>query len=172
MGVAAPPAPGRCSAPALTVTITDAPGTLNPFGAASTTQSHCVTPPSLDFTDGIFTFTFASGGSFSGTYSGTLVPIAPPVSFGIIGTFIITGGTGNFAGATGGGSASGTQDFATGEFTLQLNGTVTAAALCQVCHKGHTLVVPCNTLEYRRHLDHGDAPNACAGTGKPRIPAH
>jgi hypothetical protein len=166
MGAAAPPAPGRCSAPALTVVITDAPGMIAPFGAASTTQSHCVNPPSLDFTDGIFTFTFANGGSFSGTYSGTLVPTAPPV-FAIKGTFTITGGTGSFAGATGGGTASGTQNFANGEFSLQLNGSVTAPNLCQVCHKRTiTLVVPCDSMEYRRHLDHGDPPQACVGSGR------
>ena len=35
--------------------------------------------------------------------------------------------------------------------------------LCTVCHKHTlTLVLACNSLEYRRHIDHGDPPNACA----------
>ncbi len=33
---------------------------------------------------------------------------------------------------------------------------------CTVCHKHTTsLTLPCNSLEYRRHLDHGDTPGAC-----------
>jgi CSLREA domain-containing protein len=37
---------------------------------------------------------------------------------------------------------------------------------CTVCHKRtQTLVLPCNSFDYRRHLDHGDPPNACPPTG-------
>ena len=32
---------------------------------------------------------------------------------------------------------------------------------CMVCHKHNTLIVPCSSLEYRRHLDHGDPVGAC-----------
>ena len=33
---------------------------------------------------------------------------------------------------------------------------------CMVCHKrSQTLILPCNSLEYRRHIDHGDPANAC-----------
>ena len=130
-GVAAPPAPGRCPAPALTGIITAAPGTVNPFGAATTTQSHCINPPAPDITDGLFTFTFASGDTLFGTYSAMNVPVAPPV-FGINGMFVITGGTGIFAGAIGGGVAGGTNNIATGEFNLLLNGTVTAPGLTAI----------------------------------------
>lgn len=36
---------------------------------------------------------------------------------------------------------------------------------CSVCHKRtQTLTFPCNTLDYQRHLDHGDPMNACAVT--------
>jgi hypothetical protein len=36
---------------------------------------------------------------------------------------------------------------------------------CTVCHKRtQTITLGCNTLEYRRHLDHGDAMGACAVT--------
>jgi hypothetical protein len=35
--------------------------------------------------------------------------------------------------------------------------------LCTVCHKRtSTQQYPCNSLEYRRHVDHGDQTNACA----------
>ena len=37
-----------------------------------------------------------------------------------------------------------------------------ATADCTVCHKRTTTItLPCNSLEYRRHLDHGDTPGAC-----------
>jgi hypothetical protein len=40
---------------------------------------------------------------------------------------------------------------------------------CTVCHKHNTtLFLPCNGLDYRRHLDHGDPPNACTQLGLPR----
>jgi hypothetical protein len=32
---------------------------------------------------------------------------------------------------------------------------------CAVCHKGQTVALPCNALDYRRHLDHGDRGGAC-----------
>ncbi len=36
---------------------------------------------------------------------------------------------------------------------------------CTVCHKRtQTLSFPCNSLDYRRHLDHGDTMGACAVT--------
>jgi UDPglucose 6-dehydrogenase len=33
---------------------------------------------------------------------------------------------------------------------------------CAVCHKGRSVTLACNSMEYQRHLDHGDEPNACA----------
>ncbi|HEX8680492.1 MAG TPA: hypothetical protein VF683_11055 [Chthoniobacterales bacterium] len=37
-----------------------------------------------------------------------------------------------------------------------------AQAQCQVCHKRtQTLSFPCASLDYRRHLDHGDRMGAC-----------
>ena len=32
---------------------------------------------------------------------------------------------------------------------------------CCVCHKGTTLALACNSLEYQRHLDHGDGVGTC-----------
>jgi hypothetical protein len=114
------------------VSIINVPGTVTPFGAAATTQSHCINPPSLDFTNGQFTFTFTDlGSSFSGTYSGTLLPITPPV-FGIDGMFIITSGTGIFVGASGSGVGMGTNNLETGGLNLIISGTVTAPGLTAV----------------------------------------
>lgn len=40
-----------------------------------------------------------------------------------------------------------------------------AQAQCTVCHKRRdTLTFPCASLDYRRHLDHGDTMGACAVT--------
>ncbi len=40
-----------------------------------------------------------------------------------------------------------------------------AQGSCPVCHKRtQTLTFPCASLDYRRHLDHGDPPQACPVT--------
>ena len=37
---------------------------------------------------------------------------------------------------------------------------------CPVCHKGrNTLIFPCNSVAYRRHIAHGDTPAACPSAG-------
>lgn len=34
--------------------------------------------------------------------------------------------------------------------------------MCPLCHKGsQNLSIPCGTLEYRRHVDHGDRIGGC-----------
>jgi hypothetical protein len=38
---------------------------------------------------------------------------------------------------------------------------------CAVCHKGQTIALPCNALEYRRHLDHRDNGGACPPPSAP-----
>ena len=48
---------------------------------------------------------------------------------------------------------------------LAQDGAPTPPPQCSVCHKRlQTLTFPCNSLEYRRHLDHGDAQRACEVT--------
>ncbi len=43
------------------------------------------------------------------------------------------------------------------------NAFLVAEKPCTVCHRGMTTVVlPCDGLEYQRHLDHGDTAGACA----------
>lgn len=40
---------------------------------------------------------------------------------------------------------------------------------CTVCHKNTTtLTLPCNSLDYRRHKDHGDPDGMCAATSGSR----
>lgn len=41
--------------------------------------------------------------------------------------------------------------------------------MCCVCHKGAvTLALSCSSLEYRRHIDHGDTVGTCQGTTRAR----
>lgn len=102
---------GRCSG--LTVTIGNfgpfyAHGTSN-FGAFTANESHCLAgpppvaigAPDRPYTDGLFDFDFASGGTLFGTYVGILSNAG---SFGLVSNiqdFVVTGGTGRFLGASG-----------------------------------------------------------------------
>jgi len=106
-----PAAPGgRCAT--LTVTIGNvapffATGTSN-FGNFTGSQSHCIDTappvavgaPDVPYYDGRFVYSFASGDTLTGTYSGLLTN----AGMGIVGNvqnFIVTGGSGLFAAATG-----------------------------------------------------------------------
>jgi len=111
---------GRC--PVLTTEIAGT-GVATHLGRASDVQSDCFAPPSLAFTDGRFTFVAANGDALEGTYSGELVPVAPPV-FAINGHFNITGGTGRFTGARGTGIESGEVNLATGKGTVTFSGSI------------------------------------------------
>ncbi len=107
-----PAAPGgRCAA--LTVDI----GNFGPFYATGTSnlgsftgsQSHCldggppIVPgtPDRPYYDGLFTYSFASGDTLSGTYTGLLSNAGTPGLIDNVQHFLITGGTGLFASATG-----------------------------------------------------------------------
>lgn len=121
-GGAAITRPDRC--PVLTVEIRGT-GNATHLGRFTTEQSHCAEPASLDFTEGVFTLTAANGDQLDGTYLGEFVPLEPPL-FSIDGQFTFDGGTGRFAGATGGGEATGVQNLATGEVTVSLVGTISS----------------------------------------------
>jgi hypothetical protein len=50
-------------------------------------------------------------------------------------------------------------------FWFSTSPTSVAQASCPVCHKRTTtLTFPCASLDYRRHIDHGDPPTACGVT--------
>lgn len=102
-----PPGTGRC-APLNTVNI--APGAISSsgtsnLGAFASTQSHCIAgPPNAgnpvrQTTDGVFTYNFAQGDSFFGTYSGTATFANGAVTG--VENLIVAGGTGRFLNATG-----------------------------------------------------------------------
>jgi hypothetical protein len=122
----APGAPGgRC--PGFTVSIADAApffstGASN-FGAFTTTQSHCLdTPPpiaagsgAVAYYAGLFTYAFAGGDTLFGAYGGMLTNSGSTGLVDNLQTFSITGGSGRFAGATGGFLGTGTITFAPGK---------------------------------------------------------
>jgi hypothetical protein len=109
---------GRCGPGRRTVTI--APGAISSTGTSNlgdftSTQSHCITPPlptSID--EGEFSYDFAAGDSFFGTYTGFVALTATPGLFDATENLVITGGTGRFLGATGAVTTHGTLQFVNG----------------------------------------------------------
>ena len=69
------------------------------------------------------TFTAANGEIVTTAITMQLCPIAPGIYHGV-GTYIVTGGTGRFANATGSGVFDGTGNFNTGTIICALNGTI------------------------------------------------
>lgn len=92
------------------------------MGKVGIWQHHFVDVTAMTFYDGTFVWTAANGDTIEGSYSGNLVPTS--AGFEIQGSFTIEGGTGRFAGASGGGSASGIQYF-DNTADLALDGTIT-----------------------------------------------
>jgi len=133
---------GRCAA--LTVSIRNsapfsAVGTSN-FGSFSSNQSHCLDgPPPIapgsaerPYYNGLFAYSFASGDTLIGTYTGVLTNAG---AFGLVDnvqTFLVTGGTGLFANATGSFLGTGQLRFAEGppSATLTISrGAITLGAV-------------------------------------------
>ena len=75
-------------------------GTSN-FGGFGPTMAHCLTPPPIAYGGGVFTFAFDLGDEFTGTYSGFFGSTEVPNVLNTTVNYIVTGGTGRFAGATG-----------------------------------------------------------------------
>lgn len=80
------------------------------FGAFGASQTHCIDVPPRDFSGGVFSYDFAAGDSFGGSYSGGLRPSGTPGVFDSFVNFVVTTGTGRFLGATGFVDAAGTLD--------------------------------------------------------------
>ena len=70
------------------------------------------------------TFTAANGDKLTTAITMQLCPIAPGIYHGV-GTYVVTGGTGRFANATGSGVFDGTGNFNTGTIICALRGTIT-----------------------------------------------
>lgn len=88
-------------------------GTSN-FGGFDPTLSHCIQLPlPAPYDLGEFLFDFASGNKLFGTYTGLLTFSSPGV-FDNLQNYVVTGGTGIFAGASGTFVGTGTLGFTTG----------------------------------------------------------
>jgi hypothetical protein len=96
-----PVSPSRCAPPLVLVEL-EGEGRVNRLGAVTAEASHCIVDDPADegVSEGLLTIT-AGDGALELTYSGT------DVDGDLSGVFIITGGSGELAGATGEGTFSG-----------------------------------------------------------------
>lgn len=113
------PAPGgRCELPSLTFTMGPAAGPVtgtSNLGDFTPELSHCIIlPPPAAFTDGLFDYEFGDGDVLSGTYVGSATLTATAGLLSVDQLFTITGGSGRFAGASGGLIGEGTIEFRPG----------------------------------------------------------
>lgn len=122
-GVGTPPAPSPLCDDLL-LTELSVHGTATHLGLLTGSQSHCLNPATGAFSNGNFNYTAANGDHLLGTYSGFLVPTPDPTIFEITGSFDIVGGTGRFANATGSGTPTGSVQVTTGDFVLNLGGSI------------------------------------------------
>ena len=120
--------PGNRCAPGGTASV---PGTGHDtvLGSFNSTQSHCITPGSLDFTNGQFTATQTADtdgngvlDTLTGNYGGTLVPTAQPNVVLIDGRFIFATSTGLVG-----------KGIASGRVVFNQNGTADAIVTIDGC---------------------------------------
>lgn len=96
------------------------------LGAVSIEGNDCITPIEnyLSF-EGKMVFTVSNGDELFADYSGLFVPTIYPLIFSLTNSiFNITGGTGSFSKATGGGILQGGQNISTGTGLMQAKGTI------------------------------------------------
>jgi hypothetical protein len=96
-------APDATCATGLRTIVTHA-GVATHVGLLSMTGSHCSPDWGAPLLGGEFTLVAANGDTIVGTYTGTIEPFEPAEGAIMVGEIdnVITGGTGRFAGATGG----------------------------------------------------------------------
>jgi hypothetical protein len=111
-----------CPAGQFPLTITGT-GTVSHLGRTTQYQEQCVNPADGSST-GRYWFTAANGDTIFGHYHAVNVTQPNPVAE-FTGVWFIDGGTGLFAGASGGGSAHGEQNVVTGNAVLILDGSIT-----------------------------------------------
>ena len=106
-------------------------GTATLLGASTNSGHVAVTGPASSCPDTGFAvqndeiLTSPDGGQIMVTIRDESCPISPGVFHGV-GTYVVTGGTGRFAGATGHGTFDGNGDFTQGRFSFTLLGTISA----------------------------------------------
>lgn len=90
---------------------------------------------------GTFTITGPNGSTFSGTFAGTLQPVNQTGDTTYALSYIITGGTGIFAGATGNGTSIGKLNVITGATQDRLTINITAPGLTAPVPEPATLLL-------------------------------
>ena len=103
-------------------------GETNIAGKVAFISSDCITPSGtlFNFSDGRLSIVTVTGEQIFANYSGQFVPTGEGTKYVFSGaTFQITGGSGRYSKASGGGTLSGGEDMAGGVGTLQLQGTIT-----------------------------------------------
>lgn len=119
---------GRCSVPSSWVIEFTGTGEMAHLGAVSLTFEHCsqvdYSSGTFAYTDGVISYTAANGDQLYGTYgSGTGGMLSSEVIWWQD-TFVIEGGTGRFAGASGGGTDRGTTVQASGYTEYEVEGVI------------------------------------------------
>ncbi|MGH8685730.1 MAG: PEP-CTERM sorting domain-containing protein [Nitrosospira sp.] len=101
-------------------------GTSSLLGRVSLEGNDCITPMGTFFSfEGKMTFTVSSGDEIFADYYGLFTPTSYPSIFTFTNSFFdITGGTGNFLHADGGGKLLGGEDISTGWGVLRATGTI------------------------------------------------
>ena len=98
------------------------------LGRSVVVSSDCITPsgPLFNFNQGKMVIITTSGEQIYADYSGQFVPTGEGTKFVFSNaTFQITGGSGRYWRASGGGTLSGGEDMVTGVGTAELNGKIT-----------------------------------------------
>jgi hypothetical protein len=97
------------------------------LGRVAFAASDCITPvpPLYNFSMGRFIVLAPSGEQIFANYSGQFVPTGEGSKYVFSGaTFQVTGGTGQYVRATGGGTITGGEDIVTGSGNVQLSGQI------------------------------------------------
>jgi hypothetical protein len=110
--------------PGVFAVVVDDAGTATHLGAYTYHSNECFNGATGAFS-GTFTMTAANGDTISGTYAGVVVSVVGDLGF-YEQDNAIAGGTGRFAGATGGFHLSGIANLATLESSQRLSGAVSS----------------------------------------------
>lgn len=111
---------------------------INAFGSVAITV---INPDGSSPNKGTFTITGPGGSTFSGTFTGTLQPVNQNGDTTYALSYIITGGTGIFAGATGTGTSAGNLNVITGATQDRLTINITAPGLTAPVPEPATLLL-------------------------------
>lgn len=102
-------------------------GNSDQVGRVAFVATDCITPsgPLFNFDQGRFVILTTTGETIRASYSGQFVPTGVGAAYVFSGaTFQITGGSGKYHKATGGGALTGGQDMITGLGTVKLSGKI------------------------------------------------